>query len=183
MLVLLISCENNVENRLSLDISFNEIYKRYSKDVDELKLLNFNLLKETNDGSLEETNELVMDYFNFLDSIQKLCINTHNPFFYKGERSETTELGIDFIQKTDDFLMELNKNIKNQSLKKRALILLNVDNIPYDDEWIIIYLDYHFRDIDCEVFNFLLENRKRNVLLIQNEMLYLAFLEQCNSSG
>jgi|SRR5690554_6209701 len=179
MLLLLFACKNNKDNLLYLEMSYGEILKSYRSDINELKIQNINLIKKNNASMLTDMNDITLEYFSYLDSIQNLCIENQNPFFNKGKRAETTQIGNEFIEKTTDYLTKLNNNLQNNHLKKRASLLLNVDDIKYDDEWFIIYIDYHFRGVSCMTFRFLIENRKRNVLIIQNEILYSALLEQC----
>jgi len=143
----LFACKNNEDNLLPLDISFSEIYKSYRSDINELNIQNINLIKETNTTTLIDMNDISLEYFNYLDSIQNLCADNQNPFFYKGKRAETTQVGNEFIEKTNDYLSKLSIKIKSQSLKKRVFLLLNVDDIKHDDEWFIIYIDYHFRNV------------------------------------
>src|SRR5690554_2710312 len=147
MSLLLFACKNNEDNLLPLDISFSEIYKSYRSDINELNIQNINLIKETNTTTLIDMNDITLEYFNYLDSIQNLCADNQNPFFYKGQRAETAQVGNEFIEKTNDYLSKLSIKIKSQSLKKRVFLLLNVDDIKHDDEWFIIYIDYHFRNV------------------------------------
>ena len=179
----LFSCKNDEHKLLSLDIDSHRMQKNqenYKKDINYLKLQNNNLLKEINLNSITDIDNFSESYFNYLDSIQKLCSNDdYNPFFYKGRRGDITEVGNEFVKETNIYLSELNNTeIISPILKERANHLLNVEDFQYKDEWYAVYLDYYFRGVDCEIFSFLIESRKRDVLTIQNQILNEILLHQ-----
>ena len=66
----------------------------------------------------------------------------------------------------------------SQFLKERANHLLNVEDFKFDEERYTVHLEYYFRNVDCGVFIFLIESRKRDVLMIENQILYEVLLNQ-----
>ena len=139
------------------------------------------LVNDVNSGIVRDFNDSALKYFGYLDSIQSLCIGNQTPFFFKGEWSEETKLSQDFTQKTNSFLSKLDNNVKSPLLKKRAYFLLNVNDIKLDEQSFIMYVECYFRNVSCEAFDFFINDRKRNLLVIQNEILYGVLLEQCNN--
>lgn len=184
LFLFLFSCKNDEHKLLSLDIDSYRMQKKqedYKKDINYLKLQNDSLLKNIDLKSVMNIYDFSMKYFSYLDSIQKLCSNDdYNPFFYKGRRGDITEIGNEFIKETNIYLSELNNaEIISPVLKERGNHLLNVEDFQYKDEWYAVYLDYYFRGVNCETFSFLIENRKRDVLVIQNQILNEILLHQC----
>jgi len=166
--VLLHSCNQEKEN-VKISHSYNKILRDCTEDVNELKLQNGRLLKRMNYEIV--SNHISLEYIQYLDSIQKLCTSNLNPFFYEGDEIKTTKFGDEFIIRSSQFLEELTITINDTFLRRRAINLLSVEDFKYDEEWYISYLDYHFFNTNCEAFYYMIENRKRNVLLIQNEIL------------
>lgn len=176
--LLLVSCEKDNKKLLDLDISFTIINYNVNRDINELKLQNNKLVNKVKFNVVNDLNNSSIAYFNYLDSIQSLCKDNQTPFFFKGERSESTKLSIDFIEKTNVFLNKLNDEIKNPTLRKRMYLLLNVDDIELDEQSSIMYIESYFRNVSCEAFDFFINDRKRNVLIIQNQILYESLLNQ-----
>ena len=180
LISLLISCKKNNDRLLHLDISFNIINRNINNDINELRLQNSELVNDVNSSIVKDLNDSALKYFRYLDSLQSLCIGNQTPFFFKGEWSEETKLSQDFIKKTNGFLSKLDYNIKNPFLKKRAYFLLNVNDIKLDEHSFIMYVECYFRNVSCDAIDFFINDRKRNLLAIQNEILYMTLLEQCN---
>ena|SRR5690554_6821179 len=181
LIFLLISCKKNNDRLLHLDISFNIINRNINNEINELRLQNGKLVSNVNPGIVKDLNDSMIKYITYLDSIQSLCIGNQTPFFSKGERSEETKLTQDFIKKTNVFLSKLGHSIKSPFLKKRAYFLLNVNDIKLDEQSFIMYVECYFRNVSCEAFDFFINDRKRNLLAIQNDILYEALLEQCSN--
>ncbi len=181
LILLLISCKKNNDRLLHLDISFNIINRNINNDINELRLQNNKLVSDVNSDTVKDLNDSTIKYIRYLDSIQSLCLGNQTPFFFKGERSEKTRLSQDFIKKTNVFLSKLEYNIKSPFLKKRAYFLLNVNDIKLDEQSFIMYVECYFRNVSCDAFDFFINDRKRNLLAIQNDILYAALLEQCNT--
>lgn len=180
--VLLFSCKKEKEKLLYLDISFLAINKSNIKDINELKLQNNRIVNEVNSKSIENLNEISMEYLNYLDSIQSLCKNNQSPFFLEGNRSDATKLGQEFILKSNEFLDKLNKNIKSSTLKKRTYDLLNVNDIKIDEISSIMYVECYFRNVSCEAFDFFINERKRDVLIMQNQIILTTLLDKKTSN-
>ncbi|CAH8281858.1 hypothetical protein EV196_1173 [Mariniflexile fucanivorans] len=168
--LLFFSCKKDEKKLLYLDISFRTINHNNIHDINELKLQNNKIVNETNSNIINVLNELSVAYLIYLDSIQSLCKSDQTPFFYKGNRSEATKLSHEFSRKTNEFLNKLNNNIKSSTLKKRTYSLLNVDDIKIDKASSIMYVECYFRNVSCETLDFFINERKRNVLLIQKEI-------------
>ena len=170
LFLLFFSCNKKEYNTLFLEI----VYEDYKKDIDELKKQNIDLLKEIRSDAALDIHGYSNKYIKYLDSIQGLCTNNQSPFFYKARSKgdiRPTKVGEEFINKSNDFINYLNSITISSSLRNRALFLLNVDNIK-NEKWQIIYLDYYYYNTNCKTFVFLIETRKRDALMIENQILY-----------
>lgn len=165
-----LSCEIEKTDIISQDVSFY-IQKDYQKDIEKIQKINISLSQATS-KTIVEINNLIDNYFDYLENLQELCSGKKNPFFEEGERSNVSKKGKEFLEKSSFFLNSLNDLLKNFEIKDRANLLLNVNDIKYDDEWFIVYIDFYFRGLDCKEFNLLLDYRKRDLLIIQNQILY-----------
>lgn len=163
------SCESEKTDIIFQDVSFY-IQKDYQKDIQKIQQINISLSQTTSDTIAEITN-LTNDYFQYLENLQKRCSGEKNPFFESGRRSDVSKEGKEFLEKSSFFLSSLKDLLKNDEIKDRANLLLNVNDIKYDDEWFIVYIDFYFRGMDCKAFNLLLDYRKRDLLIIQNQIL------------
>lgn len=126
-LIILFSCNRKQDKDvIVLETSFNRKIEICREDVNELKHQNIFILKNINsyDNSSLEIDSYFKKYINYLDSIQKLCTNNQNPFFKKSKEIEPTELGKDFIKKSNQFLDKLNDVAIQFNLKKELLFYL-----------------------------------------------------------
>lgn len=179
LILFMVSCTSQEEKKLSLDISFKNIYQTNKEDYEKLKEEYCFIQQKYN--RIAPNDSITMEYLKFLESIELLCENSKNPFFKEGKLSKESELGIKFIIKTKALIEHINKNEISERLKQRAYILLNVEDIKYEEgetKGFVPYLDYYFRGFDSNVIKFLILERKRNVILIQNEILYNKLLTQ-----
>src|SRR5690554_2109850 len=157
----LLSCENEKTDIIFQDdISFY-IQKDYQKDIEKIQQINITLSQTTSD-TISEINNLTDTYFQYLENLQELCSGERNPFFEPGRRSDVSKKGNEFLEKSSLFLNSLSELLENDEIKERAHLLLNVDDIKYDDEWFIVFIDFYFRGLDCTEFNLLLDYRKRD---------------------
>lgn len=170
ILFTLLSCEIEKTDIVFQDVSFY-IQKDYQKDIEKIRKINISL-SQTTSNTIDEINNLIEDYFQYLENLQESCSGGKNPFFEEGKRSKVTKEGKEFIEKSSSFLDSLNDLLKNFEIKDRANLLLNVNDIKYDHEWFIVYIDFYFRGLDCREFSLLLDYRKRDLLIIQNQILY-----------
>lgn len=170
ILLTLLSCETEKTDIVFQGVSFY-MQKNYQKDIEKIRKSNFSL-SQTTSNTVNEINNLIDDYFQYIENLQKSCSGGKNPFFEEGKRSKVTKEGKEFIEKSSSFLDSLNDLLKNFEIKDRANFLLNVNDIKYDHEWFIVYIDFYFRGLDCRDFNLLLDYRKRDLLIIQNQILY-----------
>lgn len=169
VLVPLLSCKNEKTDIIFQEVSFY-VQKDYLKDIEIIKQINSSLSETTSD-TIAEINILTNDYFQYLENLQELCSGEKNPFFESGRRSDVSKEGKEFIEKSSFFLSSLKDLLKNSEIKERANLLLNVDDMKYDDKWFIVYIDFYFRGMDCKEFNLLLDYRKRDLLIVQNQIL------------
>jgi len=170
ILLALLSCENEkIDIILQDDVSFY-IQKDYQKDIEKIQRINISLSQTTSD-TIAEINNLTNNYFQYLENLQELCSGKKNPFFEPGRRSDVSKAGEEFLEKSSLFLNSLKDLLENDEIKDRAHLLLNVDDIKDDDEWFIVFIDLYFRGLDCAAFNLLLDYRKRDLLIIQNQIL------------
>lgn len=170
LLPTLLSCEIEKTDIIFEDVSFY-IQKDYQKDIEKIQKINTSL-SQTTSSTIDEINNLIEDYFRFIENLQEICSGGKNPFFEVGERSNVSKEGKEFLEKSSLFLDSLNDLLTNFEIKDRANLLLNVNDIKYDDEWFIVYIDFYFRGLNCKEFNLLLDYRKRDLLIIQNQILY-----------
>lgn len=169
ILFALLSCENEKTDILFQEVSFY-IQKDYQKDIEKIQKINKSLAQITSD-TISEINNLTHAYFQYLENLQEHCSGERNPFFKPGRRSDVSKEGEEFLEKSAIFLSALNDLLKNDEIKDRAHLLLNVEDIKYDHEWFIVFIDFYFRGLNCTEFNLLLDYRKRDLLLIQNQIL------------
>jgi|SRR5690554_174633 len=169
ILLALLSCENEKTDIVFQEVSFY-IQKDYQKDIEKIQQINISLSQTTSD-TISEINNLTHTYFQYLENLQELCSGKKNPFFEPGRRSDVSKKGNEFLEKSSLFLNSLSELLENDEIKERAHLLLNVDDIKYDDEWFIVFIDFYFRGLDCTEFNLLLDYRKRDLLIIQNQIL------------
>lgn len=169
IIITILSCESEKTDIIFQDVSYY-IQKDYQKDIEILKQINI-YLSQTTSNDISEVNSLINEYFNYIESLQENCLGEKNPFFEPGRRSDVSKKGKEFLQESSLFLKRLN-SLTNNGIKERVDLLFNVDDIKYDDEWFIVYIDFYFRGVDCEDFKLLLDYRKRDLLIIQNQILY-----------
>lgn len=171
--LIFVSCKEkptNVPNLpkepLVLDRSVMNVQHSFTEDIVYLKNSNEELRKGE-----AKLSFLIDNYLEKLEYYQRLCTGEYNPFFEKGKRTKMTKEGKEFIEISHQFVNEISAFSENEKIKNRIFDLLNVENFVLEDGWQIPYIEYNFPDLDCETFYFLLENRKKNILLIENQML------------
>jgi len=122
------------------------------------------------DTLLNNMNSEIENYNNYLEILtERSKAQKKNIFF---SESEITEEGKIFLNKSNFIYKRLNEySSKNEFLKKRVQILFDVKDIKDENNYYYNYLDYYYNGVPQKVFNFLIMDRKRNLLIIQKEII------------
>ena len=110
--------------------------------------------------------ELYYDYLNDVDSIS--IVNNENVYYTNDDISEK---GKEFIKKSSEIVKILKDEVKNDILKERIDLLLGVKDVRNEDGVYFEYLEYNYYGVPYKTFNYLTKMRKRDLLLIEKEVL------------
>ena|SRR5690554_3646531 len=158
-----------------------------------LTLLDFGLKKETKflkKSINQKERSIVMsslysdyklkttEYLNYLENLKSKCKEVKsNPFFENGKLTSEGEL---FVKKSSEYIKTINNLILNvdYNAKYKIVDLIELNDILTEDGIYIKYVDYYFNGTPKNLFINLINTRKRNVLVIQNEVINILLLKQ-----
>ncbi len=159
---------------IQLDAMFYELGKNVDEDcllLEQLIIKDLSVLKENNEkynigNQINSEFKQYYDYLTYVDSISS--INQRNEFFTEGQLNSE---GLIFLEKSKIILSKMNSYIKNDDLLKRIDLLLGIDDVQNEDGVYLKYLDYYYNGVPQNTFSYLIKNRKRDLLLIEREIL------------
>ncbi|MCS4240306.1 hypothetical protein M2306_001019 [Myroides gitamensis] len=159
---------------IQLDAMFYELGKNVDKDcllLEQLIIKDLSVLKENNEkynigSQINSEFKQYYDYLTYVDSISS--INQRNEFFTEGQLNSE---GLIFLEKSKIILSKMNSYIKNDDLLERIDLLLGIDDVQNEDGVYLKYLDYYYNGVPQNTFSYLIKNRKRDLLLIEREIL------------
>lgn len=172
------SCERrSQEDNILYDIDLDNLFFEYGNDIEKDCVLIIESLKDKrNDFNQKETelvyleiNKELQSYYNYLNYIDSISVTNHTDFFDANE--EINNEGRVFLKKSDDVVNKINNVVESDVLKHRVSLLLGVQDVRSNDGIYFNYLDYYYYGVPIKTFNFLIKMRKRDLLLIENEIL------------
>lgn len=176
--LLIISCQNRSEQ----NIEFDEVAFIINTDIEnDIEFFSRNISIKEDD--LDVTNKyktyknITNEYINYLEELKQFSLNmASNPFF---EKEEVTDVGKKYMKKSVQYKDEVNYLFSDDYLSEQVEILLGLNDVITQDDIYVRYIYYYFYGLPKDLFIYKINIRKRNVLIIQNEILYSALLEQC----
>ncbi|CAH8281856.1 hypothetical protein EV196_1174 [Mariniflexile fucanivorans] len=180
LLFTFISCTNQSHHNIDYDGLAYSLNDNLKNDIEYLK--NDIVKKELKIGL---TNKSYVDYklktteyIMYLEKLELLSSKVEiNPFF---DKDKLTSEGKLFIKKTNEYVNLINTANNNTELSYRVNDLLGVNDVITEGNIYFRYIDYYFNGLPKSFFVYEINNRIRNVLLIQNELILMILLEECN---
>ncbi|WP_410877702.1 hypothetical protein [Myroides sp. DW712] len=175
VVLLITSCQ---KKEPTYDLQLDYMYHIYGKEIEkdcgflkkslQVKKVNWNLETPSNWNQLDREIQAYYLYLERLDSLSRL--KQENLFYTADEINTEGKL---FVKKSNELMRTIEEVVdKHTVLYARIDLLLGVQDIRSEEEKGLYfkYLDYNFLGVPPHSFNYLVKMRKRNVLLVQNEL-------------
>lgn len=168
------------ESHNTFDIQLDAMFYELGKDIDKDCLLldqqiskDLSVLKNNNKkyDAASLINSEFKQYYNYLAYVDSVSsMNQRNEFFTEGQLSSE---GLIFLERSKILVSKMKLYVKNVDLLERIDLLLGVDDVRNEDGVYLTYLDYCYNGVPQKTFSYLIKNRKRDLLLIEREILTL----------
>lgn len=175
LMLCIISCQ---KREPTYDLQLDYMYYIYGKDIEkdcvflkkslQVKKATWNI---ENPAHWRQLDREIQSYYLYLNRLDSLSILKQENLFYTADEINTE--GKLFLKKSNELIRAIEEVVdEHTDLYARINLLLGVQDIESEEEKGLYfrYLDYNFLGVPPYSFNYLLKMRKRNVLLIQNEL-------------
>src|SRR5690554_1533078 len=177
------SCSQSIDyNKYSLN--YENVFYEFGNDLEKEKA---HLMKTIEENELKiQSNPLYIDYktstdeyLEYLDELDSIIINSEYNVFFTS--STPTEENDRFIANSNNYVKNIYNIATDENSRIRINYLLGVEAYLTEDDLHVKYIDWYFKGASEGICRFLIRKRKRDVLIIQNDILYAVLLEQCNN--
>ncbi|TDS55239.1 hypothetical protein [Myroides indicus] len=171
------SCDRESKTDSKYDIQLDNMFYALGQDVEkecvffkeDLQRKEKSIIDKENHQFYFQVNKDMNVYYNYLVEIDSLSLShKENLFFTDNEINVQGKL---FLKKSAAFNTQIINIIKDESIRQKVNLLLSVDDVKSEENIYFNYLDYYYNGAPYKTFNFLIKNRKRNILLIKNEII------------
>ncbi|MVO08108.1 hypothetical protein GOQ30_02885 [Flavobacterium sp. TP390] len=170
---LLISCNSEMnlekiyETTYELHIAENNTYNKSLLDNIKLKLVK---LKNANAfNKIKDCDSLSKHYFEYLETIENQMKQNGSELFFDGDVYSKT--GKTYEEKTEKYISEIGKLTNSKNFIQRLNLVFSMKDIKSKDGIFIRYLDYYFRGFPKIQSVTFINDKKRNVLEFENELI------------
>ena len=169
------SCKEHPENipsQVNYDLMFGYLSTNLDKDCAVLKIIIQKQEAALNNSSNKQYYQFkksTEEYLNYLDQLETLSLKLNsNPFF---DQNIATKHNLIFVNKSKLYLTKYENLKLDNLLKNRIDLLLGLEDIEIDENKFVKYMDWHFNGAELNTLRYLIRNRRRNVLILQKEVV------------
>lgn len=171
------SCDRQSKTDSKYDIQLDNMFYALGQDVEkeciffkeDLQRKEKSIIDKGNHQFYSQVNKDMNVYYNYLVEIDSLSLSHEENLFFTD--NEINAQGKLFLKKSVAFNTQIINIIKDESIRQKINLLLSVDDVKSEENIYFNYLDYYYNGAPYKTFNFLIKNRKRNILLVKNEII------------
>lgn len=175
----LFSCTKTVEYDVELDGMFYVLANDLEIDCEDLKkIISYREELKLPNQKYQDYKDETTSYLIYLEKLDSLNQISEYGIFFDGDVA-TFESEL-FIKNTRNYLGTLHKVAIEPAIELRVNRLLGIKDVLISENVYGSYINWYFKGASKNTFRYLIINRKRNVLLIQEEILNQKLFEESN---